>query len=299
MTARRHWFRVADSVAREDWSNDVAATFLRLGGMLNTRWARDGLNPSEACSIVLRPADLMACTGSQSLARARRIVRALAAHLSLTVDEQGANTRLEWPKWSEFQRLDTPNRAEIRPKLGPKLSPPPPPPQDAPAPAREERASPSSAAPTALARTEGKASRKKPETPVPDRLSGPDRERVVAWAAKRPTPITPHALSYAWGVYLAKARARQYRYSDHAQAFMNSLGASGEAWALKGYTAPTSPGGGRYRAAEDVLEEAKRKQAEDDARAREPEPDDPATVPDRPKLALVRPPPATAVEVPA
>lgn len=299
-TARRHWFRVADSVAREAWSNDVAATFLRLCGMLNTRWARDGLDAVEACSIVLRPADLMACTGSQSLARARRIVNELAAHISLTVDEQGANTRLEWPKWSEFQKIDSPKFASNRPKKARKLPPPPPPPQDAPA-RREEEAAPPPAAPGAgsLARV-SKASRKKPETPVPDRLTSPDRQRVMAWAASQSPPISDHALGYAWKAYTAKARARQYRYADHAQAFMNALGASGEAWALKGYEPPSKPGGGRYRSAEDVLADARAKAAADDARSRESEPEDPVAVAAlidrslRPPLALVRPAPAAA-----
>lgn len=134
-TPRKHWFRVADSVGVEPWSNDVLATCIRLQAALNTRWARDGRAAADASSIVCRPGELMALTGSASLVRARRIARALAAHVSLTVLEDGQNTRLEWPKWADFQGLNARESPDSRPKVAPEMpSPHPhphPPPQDA------------------------------------------------------------------------------------------------------------------------------------------------------------------------
>lgn len=143
-TPRKHWFRVADSLTQEPLTNDELASLIRLMGELNQRWARDGLSPQEACAIVLRPGDLMSCTGSGSLARARRIVHALATRVSLIIDEQGKNTRITWPKWSEFQRL----QSDPGENSG-KKSPPPQDArrktQDAPA-VREKRQRPSAAA---------------------------------------------------------------------------------------------------------------------------------------------------------
>lgn len=82
----------------------------------------------------------------------------------------------------------------------------------------------------------------KRKTAVPDVLSESDQARVAAWAAKRSPPITPEQLEYGWEVYRAKARSNGYRYVDQAQAFMNAMGATGEAWALKGFGANARPG---------------------------------------------------------
>lgn len=133
---------------------------------------------------------------------------------------------------------------------------------------REVRESPEPAAPGATAPTKIKVAKKKPETPVPERLTDDDRARVVAWAADQKPPLSQHALTYGWKVYFARADAKQYRYADHARGFMNALGAAGEAWALNGYEPPATSGGSRYRMADHVIAEAKRRQAEDDERAK-------------------------------
>lgn len=102
---------------------------------------------------------------------------------------------------------------------------------------------------------------------VPDQLSPDDRARVEKWAAAQKPPLTRHQLSYAWSAYVSKAKANGYRYEDQARAFMNAIGACGEPWALAGYTPPAGSPSSRYRSADDVLADAKRRQAEDDARA--------------------------------
>lgn len=130
-TPRKHWFRVADSVAHEPWSNDVCATFVRLLAHLNTRWAREGRTAEEACHVVLSRGTAMQLTGSGSLARARSILRELATHVTLVIDEQGANTSVRWPKFAEFQRLESEHGAALKVHRFPAL----PSPQSAPAPA--------------------------------------------------------------------------------------------------------------------------------------------------------------------
>ena len=267
-TARRHWFRVADSVAREAWSNDVAATFLRLGGMLNTRWARDGLNPDQACSIVLRPADLMACTGSQSLARARRIVNELAAHISLTVDEQGANTSLTWPKWSEFQKLDAPKTPAIVPEAARKLPPPPPPPQDAPAPARRN---PEKEAPEALAAASppppAPAVRRSSKIPKPSSFTGEPRDRIQAWAASRGFDRAALNAGLERFREWEPLKTQNRTMAQWVGAFMRIVREGVEDGKIQA-KASTPGTSSRYRSAEDVLADAKRKALEDDARAK-------------------------------
>lgn len=84
-------------------------------------------------------------------------------------------------------------------------------------------------------------------TPVPDQLSAEDRRRVHEWAARQSPPLNASQLNYAWGVYHAKARAKGYVYADHAEGFMNALGATGEAWALNGYGEKASKASRSYR----------------------------------------------------
>lgn len=134
-TPRKHWWRVSDEVAYEPWSNDVAATFLRLGAHLNTRWAREGRNAADACQVTLSRGTALQLTGSGSLARARSILRELATSITLVIDEQGTNTVVRWSKFAEFQKyesgpgvaLETVDRSAVPPPP----PPPPPPPQDA------------------------------------------------------------------------------------------------------------------------------------------------------------------------
>mgnify|MGYP003659983131 CR=1 FL=1 len=123
-TQRKKWFKVADSVQHEDWSNDVAATFLRLLAHMNTRWAREGKDPSSACSVSLSRANAMLLTGSGSLARARSILRELSTHVSLTLHEQGTSTSVEWPNYAIFQGLASGSGAAVK-SVTPEAVPPP------------------------------------------------------------------------------------------------------------------------------------------------------------------------------
>ena len=89
-TPRKHWWRVADSVAYEPWSNDVVAAFVRLGGYLNTRWARQGLSAEKAGRALLSLPDLMQITGKQSLPAAVDALARLAEATGLEFQLRGA-----------------------------------------------------------------------------------------------------------------------------------------------------------------------------------------------------------------
>ncbi len=157
-TPRKHWFRVADSVAHEPWSNDVLATAIRILAHLNMRRARDGRSWVDATSVLCGPALLMTLTGSASLARARRIIDRLAMHVSLTVDRRGMDTLIYWPKFAEYQEPEPGGRAATH---GQRLQEhPPPTPAPTPAPNRSPQASPSeTAAAEAPTRTLGEPAR--------------------------------------------------------------------------------------------------------------------------------------------
>ena len=89
LTARRHWFRVGDSVAVEHWSNDVLATLIRLQGHMNTRWARDGLEPDQACTCTLAPSLVMQICGKRRTDTARKLLSSLAKIVSVFVAHGG------------------------------------------------------------------------------------------------------------------------------------------------------------------------------------------------------------------
>ncbi len=123
-TPRKRWFRVGDSIAREPWDNDLVATAVRLLANMNTRWARDGLSPEQGCTIKLSAGQLMDLTGSGSLVRARRILRALAAHVTLGIYEEGTFTLVEWRKVADFQQWPSGSRADQGQNKPPTKPPP-------------------------------------------------------------------------------------------------------------------------------------------------------------------------------
>lgn len=130
----------------------------------------------------------------------------------------------------------------------------------------------------------------------PERLSDEERERGRAWAAAN--GFSEGELAYAWARLRDWSRANHEKRADWLAALRNAMSAG---WALKGYSAALPPGGpkGRYRAAEDVIAEAKAKAEADDARGRVPDEDPVAVAAEierslRPALALVRPAPAPA-----
>ena len=136
-TPRRHWFKVADSIAREPWSNDQVATFVRLLAFLNSRRARDELGPEEASRCVLRPGDLSEITGRYTLRSARYQLDLLGDVVSITVQHRGELTSIEWLKCAEFQGW----ASESREIPGRKMPSPTPTPTPFPTPKEEKRRS--------------------------------------------------------------------------------------------------------------------------------------------------------------
>jgi hypothetical protein len=102
-TKRKRWFKAADSLSTEPWTNDELAFAVRLMGMLNTRWAREGKEGEEVARVTLRPTDLASLAGCASPVRASRIANAWAVHTSGTIRQRGANYAVEWRKYAVFQ----------------------------------------------------------------------------------------------------------------------------------------------------------------------------------------------------
>lgn len=111
-TPRKHYFRVADSVLREPWTDSQLATLVRLMAYLNQRWARDGLTSAQACRATLSPQDLMSITRSKRLDSARLRLRYAADNVSITTRYRDEYTDVQWPKYAEFQGLPSEVGAE-------------------------------------------------------------------------------------------------------------------------------------------------------------------------------------------
>jgi len=223
-TNRKAWFKVADSIGRDDLSNDELATLIRLMGALNTQWARDGLTAEESTSIVLRPVDLMALTGSRSLVRARRTIVHMRANVSLTVEEQGANTRIKWPKWASFQGLTTRKQGKPDPEIAPRLPPPQKQTQTLEADAvREEKRD--GKPPSAVALPFGEEITDDEWVPLANVLSklDGDRDEKLAWLAENFALLQADTESHPKGHTIRSLAIRYYRaYLGGKREFKNS-----------------------------------------------------------------------------
>lgn len=174
-TPRKHWFRVADSVRDEPWTNDQLAFLIRLMAELNTRWARNGLDWKTACSIELNGTDLMALSGKHRVDVARKSAEHLADIASMSVSHRGNITLIAWPKYAEFQGLIPRESPESRPLRNLPRKTPPQPQED-----KRESAPP---APVADAPTPTRSRRVL--IPKPESFDEPAKERLRAWAARK------------------------------------------------------------------------------------------------------------------
>lgn len=125
-TPRSRYIRVSDLVLDEPWSNDVAATFLRLLAWMRQRWAREHLSPKQACEAVIGGADAMRITGCsrphialERLSRWPLEAGLSAARASLESVKGVSSVRLVWPKVSEFQGWDTRESGHAKPLKSP------------------------------------------------------------------------------------------------------------------------------------------------------------------------------------
>lgn len=165
-TPRKHWFKVADSVADEDWSNDVLATLIRLQARMNTRWARNGLSPEDAATITLTAGDVMTVTRRSRFARGAALVRECTHAVTMTVHVGATSVTVHWPKWPEFQGLPDRRMPESSPRVALSETQTQTPPQDA----RQKRAE----APPAPPAKRAPRARRSPPAPFPGSMTQDD-----------------------------------------------------------------------------------------------------------------------------
>jgi hypothetical protein len=128
-TARKHWFKVGDSLLREPWPRDVKLTMVLLAAWLNQRWARDGLTRAEACRAVMSQGALAEVTGRTHRKHALNSLRTLAKFVSLSIRVRGEFIHIHWPKFAEFQNLPSDDGAKPGKRKPRDMPPPPTPPQ--------------------------------------------------------------------------------------------------------------------------------------------------------------------------
>lgn len=218
-TPRKNWFKVADSVAFEDWPNDVAATFLRLGAYLNTRWARDGRLAVDRGRTTISSAVLQQLTGSGSLARARRVLRSLATHVTLVIDEQGTSTVVEWPKYAEFQGSESGSGDATETDASPAVP--------SPSPISEPSPSPNLLQPNEEKKKTPPASR---SCLCPDELSPAELVSAGEWAVGK--GFTAEQMAYGWERVRDWSHSKRLKRADWLATLRNAMT---DGWALKGF----------------------------------------------------------------
>lgn len=170
-TPRKHWFRVADSILYEGWDDSQIATMVRLGAYLNTRWAREGRTPEEACRARLDPTDLAKITGKRRRDVALKSLQRLANVTGMTAESDGDFVEIIWPKWAIFQELRPPKLPGERPEISPSANAP------ARHPRKRERGA-NAPAPEAPSKPTARTKIQKPES-----FEGEAKERIRKWAA--------------------------------------------------------------------------------------------------------------------
>lgn len=88
-TPRKRYFRVADSLAHEELTNDELAFLIRLMSHLNTRWARDGLSADEAGEARLSVGAFMGLARVSRIDAALNTLGGLLEKVSLGVELEG------------------------------------------------------------------------------------------------------------------------------------------------------------------------------------------------------------------
>jgi hypothetical protein len=123
-TPRKHWFRVADSVLRDELTRDQRSTFVGLLAWFNQRRARDGHRGRRAQEGSIPPGDLLTITLTDSLELAREFLRDLQKLFELRIEERGVFTFVEWPNLAKFQEWGRPQRARLPGTPSPESRPP-------------------------------------------------------------------------------------------------------------------------------------------------------------------------------
>jgi hypothetical protein len=212
-TARKHWFRVADSVLRKPWSNDQLATLVRLMAYLNGRWAREGISSEDAGHAVISITDAMAITGKHRTDIARKSLECLADIASMSVQHRGDVVVILWHNYAEFQGMTSL-------KMPPPPPPPPPPPHT---PIRRKNKSAATASPRASARSH-----------FPDPLPEGFREKILR-SVSNGHNLTAPQVDFAIASVRDWALAGGHKKSDWVATVR---GAIARGWGLEGYSGP-------------------------------------------------------------
>src|SRR3990167_2081294 len=169
-TPRKRWFKVADSILREDWDDATLAASMRLMAWFNQRWARDGIPHSEAGSAVIGEHDAMLIThlrrpkdALKRLARLPLVAGWTSASATLDSDQSPTRCTLKWSKFPKFQEYGPRSRAGDGPENSPSDSD-----SSSPAPSLKGTPMQSRAAPGDGARDAAQAPDPEPSTDPPE-----------------------------------------------------------------------------------------------------------------------------------
>lgn len=106
-TPRKHWFKVADSILRDDLTVEQRGILVGLMAYMNSRWARDGLTGDQACRVKLTRGALIDITGRSQVRYAFSALSLLGQSVSISVSLCGEVVEIYWPKFAEFQGLES------------------------------------------------------------------------------------------------------------------------------------------------------------------------------------------------
>jgi hypothetical protein len=249
-TPRKHWFRVADAVLNKPWTNNELAALVRLMAYLNTRWARSGLDPDEACEADIPTVAVMQITGRGRADVARSSLERLAILAGISVEIKPEVCSIKWPKWAEFQEY----RSRKRPGIAREL--PRPQTHTHTHTQEEKKKEPAAAAaPPSQARGPGNGKAKKSAFPEPFPLDL--RADLLTWAKAR--DFTEQQVSDAiervgdWAVSNGKLKASWVRTIQ---------GAMREGWALQRNSARSETPDQRIKRMAKEFEEERKSHAE-------------------------------------
>lgn len=179
-TPRKRWFRVAESILRDEMTVEQRSTFLGLLAWFNQRRARDGVRGSRAQEASIPPGDLLTITLQTTLDAAREFLRDVEKRFDLTIEERGAFTHVSWPMLAKFQEWGRPQNAPTTGRKRPERRP-----ENAP------RAAPSETEPNrTISEPEPKKKKSKngrapklPRTDAPEQLTPEGRQYVAGYFA--------------------------------------------------------------------------------------------------------------------
>jgi hypothetical protein len=190
----KRWFRVADSILRDELTRDQRSTFLGLLAWFNQRRARDGVKGQAACRALIPHGDLLTITLAEDLEEARQLLEEIRERFKLRISARGKFTEVRWPKVAEFQQWDTPDSGQSPGKARAKLG--------QARPGRDPALAPSESDPNpnrsdSESEEERPASAARPrrikfaKTHAPDSLNSDEYESLRAWCAEKHAALLP------------------------------------------------------------------------------------------------------------